>query len=63
VDFVWCLGPQEGLAAIVPALMNAQILIIRSGMEVGKVDGLAVYDAARRCDDTQPELVMLANDC
>jgi hypothetical protein len=59
VDFVWCLGPREGLAAIVPALMNAQILIIRSGM--AKVDGLAVYDAARRCGDTQPELVMLAN--
>jgi hypothetical protein len=60
VDFVWCLGPREGLAAIVPALMNAQILIIRSGMEAGQY-GLAVYDAARRCGDTQPELVMLAN--
>jgi hypothetical protein len=27
---------REGLAAIVPALMNAQILIIRSGMEAGQ---------------------------
>ena len=29
-------GPQQGPAAIVPALMNAQILIIRSGMEAGQ---------------------------
>ena len=59
VDFVWCLGPKEGLAAIVSALMNAQILNRQIGD--GGRPRWAVYDAARRCGDTQPELVMLAN--